>query len=173
MCLLAIGAILFSATFCHAVGDVGIVVQRAEINEGERIHQCPSCGKFINIAHIHTDAEKIVKEKLKSALTERGIGYSEGTEKQPYIHVYIFRFQERRGGNLAVDRPAGVGLHMHLMEGTVIGRTFVFDEDQQSLSQNVLGIGKFFRRGAKWITVDELAEEGIIKGTDYLLEALQ
>ncbi len=54
-----------------------------------------------------------------------------------------------------------------------MGRTFVFDEDQKALSQDILGIGKFFRRGAKWITVDKLAEEGINKGTDYLLEILQ
>ena len=59
---------------------------------------------------------------------------------------------------------------MHIIEGTVVGRTFVFDEDQKALSQDILHIGKFFKRGGKWITVDKLAEEGINSGIDYLLE---
>ncbi len=152
---------------------MGIVVERAESKENEKINICEYCGKLINIGSIHSDAEEIVKEKLHQALTQRGVGYRDGKEKQPYISVLIYRFQERRGGNLTIDRPAGIGLHMHLIEGTVVGRTFVFDEDQKALSQDILHIGKFFKRGGKWITVDELAEEGINKGTDYLLEILQ
>jgi hypothetical protein len=152
---------------------VGIVVERVEPKENEKIDTCKYCGRLINKGTIHSDAEKIVKEKLLQALTQRSIGYRDGQEKQPYISVLIYRFQERRGGNLAVEKPAGVGLHMHLIQGTIVGRTFVFDEDQKALSQDILGIGKFFRRGGKWITVDKLAEEGINKGADYLLEILQ
>jgi hypothetical protein len=166
-------AMLFPALFCHAVGDVGVVVERMESKEGSIVDACRYCGKYMKVGSIHSNAEKIVKGQLQLAISERGFGYKDGKEKQPYINVMIFRFQERRGGNFAVETPAGVGLHMHLIEGSIVGRTFVFDEDQQALSQNVLGIGKFFRRGGKWITVDKLAEEGIGKGTDYLLELLQ
>jgi hypothetical protein len=163
----------FPALSCHATGDVGIVVEKVESQEKAKIDTCRYCGKFINKGSIHSDAEKIVKEKLQQALTQRGVGYRDGKEKQPYISVLIYRFQERKGGNFAVDKPAGVGFHMHLIEGTVVGRTFVFDEDQKALSQDILHIGKFFKRGGKWITVDQLAEEGIDKGTDYLLEILE
>jgi len=170
---------LFPSYTIGAVSDVGIVVERAEPKEGGKIDECGYCGKLINKGEVRSDAEKIikekdaekiVKEKLQQALTDRNMGYREGKEKQPYISILIYRFQERRGGNFAVDRPAGVGLHMHIIEGTVIGRTYVFDEDQKALSQNILGIGKFFRRGAKWITVEQLAEEAINSGIDYLLE---
>jgi hypothetical protein len=173
LCVIAAAYFLLPAFSCLAAGDVGIVVEKAESKENEKIDTCKYCGKFINKGSIHSDAERIVKEKLQQALTERGVGYRDGREKQPYISVLIYRFQERRGGNFAVDRPAGVGLHMHLIDGTVVGRTFVFDEDQKALSQDILNIGKFFKRGGKWITVDRLAEEGIDKGTDYLLEILQ
>jgi len=161
---------LFPSYTIGAVSDVGIVVERAEPKEGGKIDECGYCGKLINKGEVRSDAEKIIKEKLQQALTDRNMGYREGKEKQPYISILIYRFQERRGGNFAVDRPAGVGLHMHIIEGTVIGRTYVFDEDQKALSQNILGIGKFFRRGAKWITVEQLAEEAINSGIDYLLE---
>lgn len=169
-CVLVSIPFFFPSYTIGAVSDVGIVVERAEPKEGGGIDVCRYCGKLINKGNIHSDAEKIVKEKLQQALTERGIGYREGKEKQPYISVLIYRFQERKGGNFAVDRPAGVGLHMHIMEGTVVGRTFVFDEDQRPLSQDILSIGKFFRRGAKWVTVEQLAEEAIDSGIDYLLE---
>lgn len=171
--LFVLTALFFPALPCGAVGDLGIVVERVESKEGSVVDACKYCGKYMKVGSIHSDAERIVKDKLQQALTERGFGYKDGKEKQPYINVVIFRFQERRGGNFAVEKPAGVGLHMHLIEGSVVGRTFVFDEDQQALSENILGIGKFFRRGAKWITVEKLAEEGINKGTEYLLEILQ
>ncbi len=176
ICLCLVGiAVIFSVTtpLCRAVGDIGIVIEKAQAKEGEQIEKCPYCGKYIDVKSIHSDAEKIVKEKLQQALTRHGIGFKEGKEKQPYIDILIYRFQERQGGNFSVEKPASIGLHMHLIEGNVVRRTFVFDEDQQSLSQNILGIGKFFRRGAKWITMDELAEEGINAGTDYLLEILE
>ena len=173
LCVIATISFLFPALSCRAAGDVGIVVEKVESKENERIDTCGYCGKYINRGNIHSDAEKIVREKLQQALTQRGVGYRDGKEKQPYISVLIYRFQERKGGNFAVDKPAGVGFHMHLIEGTVVGRTFVFNEDQKPLSQDMLHIGKFFSRGGKWITVDKLAEEGINKGADYLLEILQ
>jgi hypothetical protein len=176
LCFCVVGiTLIFSVmpTPCPAVSDLGIVVERMESKEGSIVDACKYCGKYVKVGHIHSDAEKIIKVKLQQALSEQGFGYKDGKEQQPYISVVIFRFQERKGGNFAVDKPAGVGLHMHLIEGSVVGRTFVFDEDQQALSENILGIGKFFRRGAKWITVEKLAEEGINKGTEYLLEILQ
>lgn len=175
LCLYVIAttSLFFSALSCYAAGDVGIIIEKFEPKEHEKIDACVYCGKLINKGSIHGDAENIVKVKLQQALTDRGIGFKDGKEKQPYISVLIYRFQERKGGNLAVDKPASVGFHMHLIEGTIVGRTFVFDENQKALSQDILHIGKFFKRGGKWITADKLAEEGIDKGTDYLLEILQ
>jgi hypothetical protein len=82
----------------------------------------------------------------------------------------IFRYDERVGGNLGVDRPAGVGFHMHLIEKNVLKRTFIFDEDQQSLTENLFNMGKFFRRGAKWVTAEELSQDAIGQGLDVILE---
>ncbi len=138
-------------------GDVGIVVERAAVKEGMLAEYCKYCGKEIIPGHIDANAEKIIRSKIEEVLTQRGIGYKNSIDKGPYIAVVIYRFQERRGGNYAVDKPAGAAFHMHIMEGSVVGRSFTFDEDQQPLSQNLLGIGRFFSRGGKWITVDRLA----------------
>jgi len=63
---------------------------------------------------------------------------------------------------------------MHLFENNTLKQIFVFDENQQALTENLLGIGKFFKRGGKWITAEALSKEGVEKGLDALVEnALQ
>lgn len=167
--LLAIAVFLgFSAPSLYSFSDLGIVVEQFDGTEGSG--KCPHCGRPVNAGAIHTDAPAIVREKLKVALTDRNTGYSDGArEGQPYINVFIYRFQERRGGNFAVERPAAVAFHMHLMKDNVVGKVFVYSEEQKALTQNLFTMGKFFRRGARWVTADELAEEGVYAGLNSLL----
>jgi hypothetical protein len=111
-----------------------------------------------------------VGKQLEEGLYARKIKFSGGKESDRYIHVYIYRFEERKGGSYSVEKPAGVGFHMHLFENNTLKQIFVFDEDQQALTENLFGIGKFFRRGGKWITAEKLSEEGVEKGLDVLVE---
>jgi hypothetical protein len=76
---------------------------------------------------------------------------------------FIFRFEERKGSSLGVEKPASAGFDLHLLrikDGRVVwdGR---FDETQRPLSDNLLQAGSFFRRGAHWLTVEELAGDGM------------
>jgi hypothetical protein len=157
-------AFIVSVPVVYSFGDLGCVVERIQ---DENAVRCPVCGRPIIPGIIHTDAATIVKERLKTALTDRDVGYSDGTKQgQPYIRVLIYRFQERKGGNFAVERPASVAFHMHLMKDGVLGKIFEYSEEQKALSQNLFTMGKFLKRGAKWVTADELAEEGINAGLD-------
>jgi hypothetical protein len=72
-----------------------------------------------------------------------------------------------------VDRPASVGFHLHLYDQQGLAKIFIFDETQQPLFDNILKLGTFLRRGMKWITADQLAEEGIEKGIKALQEDLK
>ena len=153
---------------CLGFGDLGIVLERVE--DTGKIDRCKYCGKFMQVGNIHKDAEVVLGNLLREALTGRATGYRTDGGKGTYINLLVYRFEERKGGNFAVDRPAGVGFHMHLMEDGALKRVFVFDEDQQALTDNLLGIGKFFRRGAKWVTVEDLSREGINQGLGDLLE---
>lgn len=150
----------------------GIYVERIEDAEG--LERCRVCGRIIGIGSMHMDAEVIVENHLKNALNDLEIDYIDHKGTGRYIHVLIYKFTERKGGNLAVDKPASVGLHIHLIEkNNVFKRVYVFEETQQALSQNVLNIRKFLRRRAKWLTVSELAEEGIYTGIQRLQEDLK
>ncbi|MCX7965018.1 MAG: hypothetical protein N2596_00135 [Syntrophorhabdaceae bacterium] len=150
----------------------GIQIEREDGTDGLR--RCKICGRILNIGHIHMDAEGIVKNHLKNNLTDMNIPFIENKGTGRYIHILLYRFIERKGGNLAVDRPASVGFHIHLFDkDNILKRVYVFEETQQALSENVLSIGKFLRRRARWITASELAEEGIYNGLLILQEELK
>ena len=92
---------------------------------------------------------------------------------------YLFRFEQRIGSSMGVEKPASVGFDLHLVrvkDGKVVW-TGKFDETQRPLSDNLLKIRSFFRRGAKWLTAEELASAGMgetltaLPGTKELEEA--
>lgn len=159
---------VMAASLVLAIGDLGIVIEKME-GSGE-VRQCKYCGKFMKVGRIPKDAEITLGNILREGLSAQDVGYVNGTNKGNYINLLIFRYDERVGGNLGVDRPAGVGFHMHLMENNALKRTFIFDEDQQSLTENLFNMGKFFRRGAKWVTAEELSQDAIAQGLDVILE---
>lgn len=167
---------VFALTFLmvpivYSLGDLGTKVEELK---DPKVDKCPYCGKAIIPGPIHTDSVNIVKEKLKTALTDRNIGYSDGTTKgQMYVNILIYRFQERKGGNFAADKPASVSFHMHLMKDGIVGKTFTYSEEQKALTQNLFTMGKFIKRGARWVMADELAEEGINAGLDNLIGEMQ
>ncbi len=75
----------------------------------------------------------------------------------------LFRFEERIGSNIGVEKPASVGFDVHLIrlrdEKMVwIGK---FDETQRPLSENLLKMGAFVRRKASWLTAAELSSVGM------------
>jgi len=155
----------------YAIGDLGIVVEKME-GPGE-VKKCSYCGRFSKVGNIPKNAEAILSTILREGLAARNIGYRMDKNHGNYINLLIFRYEERVGGNLGVDKPAGVGFHMHLIEKNVLKRVFTIDEDQQALSENLLNLGKFLRRGAKWLTVEELSRDIINQGLDVILEEHQ
>ena len=76
---------------------------------------------------------------------------------------YLFRFEERIGSRLGVDRPASVGFDVHLFRLTNERMVWEgkFDETQRPLTENLFKIWSFFRRKASWLTAAELASVGM------------
>jgi len=75
----------------------------------------------------------------------------------------VWRYRERVGKSMGIEKPAPVAFTVFLVE-TETGRRLwqgVFDETQRSLSENVLKAPDFFRRGARWLTAEELARAGL------------
>ncbi|MBR5734599.1 MAG: hypothetical protein IKX79_03535 [Desulfovibrionaceae bacterium] len=75
----------------------------------------------------------------------------------------ILTWHEREGGTAGVVSSAEVDIQFYLIDvkdETLLARS-VFRDKQESLANNLLKAPTFFKRGGKWITAQQLAEEGI------------
>lgn len=63
-------------------------------------------------------------------------------------------------------QPASVIIDLYLIDvnNKRIVRRFHYDETQQPLTENMLEAGTFFKRGGKWVTAMELADEALENG---------
>lgn len=77
----------------------------------------------------------------------------------------VYELHEREGSEAGVTRPAGIILDFFLIDvnNSVLTSRSHFDETQTPLASNLLDAGKFISRGAKWVSVIELAREGMVK----------
>lgn len=76
---------------------------------------------------------------------------------------FLYRFEQRVGSAIGVDKPASVGFDIHLIrlrDGKIVW-TGKFDETQRPLSENLLKMGSFVRRKASWLTAEELSSVGM------------
>lgn len=79
------------------------------------------------------------------------------------LQTTIRRYQQREGTEYAAETPAAVDFAMvlrHSDTGTVLWSTD-FREEQQSFLSNVLTFSKAKSRGFKWISVEQLLEQGM------------
>ncbi|MBW1641780.1 MAG: hypothetical protein JRJ76_02965 [Deltaproteobacteria bacterium] len=75
----------------------------------------------------------------------------------------IYRFRQRVGTRISVSTPASVAFAMELIrvaDGRVIWNR-AFDQTQRGLHEDLFKIGTFMKRGAKWLTAQELAASGL------------
>lgn len=102
---------------------------------------------------------RIFEERPKTTAMDMGKGLG-----GDFVSIgFIFRFEERIGSSVGVERPASVGFDIHLLrlkDGKEVWRGWM-DETQRPLSENLLKIGSFFRRKAHWLTAEELASVGM------------
>ena len=76
---------------------------------------------------------------------------------------HVYRFRERSGGGMASESPSSVAFDLYLIDcrqERVLWSAF-YDYTQQPLSENLGGIGNFFRRGGRWVTAEELASKAL------------
>ena len=93
----------------------------------------------------------------------RDVGSELGAEG--IVTGYVYRFRERKGEPFAVEQPASVAfeIHLHRVEDGVLVWRGAFDRTQSSLMEDLLQILFFYREKGRWVTAEELAEEGLEK----------
>jgi hypothetical protein len=86
----------------------------------------------------------------------------------------MLRYRERVGSDLGVQSPASVAFTLDLIDvqrGDVIWSTR-FDETQKGLSENILSLGDIRERGLRWLTAEQLAQDGVRKAIHQLHQAI-
>jgi hypothetical protein len=76
---------------------------------------------------------------------------------------WVFRYSERMGNAWGARKPASVSFGAVLFDGRdgkLLWRG-KFDETQKALSENLLNLGSFVRRGGRWLTARQLAADGV------------
>jgi hypothetical protein len=82
----------------------------------------------------------------------------------------IHRYRERVGDEWGAKSPASVSFVLDLIDvrrGDVIWSAS-FDETQKSLSDNIFAIGDIGKRGIRWLTAEQLTQEGVKKAVAQL-----
>ena len=86
----------------------------------------------------------------------------------------VLRYRERIGEEWGAKSPASVAFVLELWDirrGDIIWQAR-FDETQKSLSENIFAIGEISRRGVKWLSAEQLMNEGVKKAVAQLHQTL-
>ena len=121
--------------------------------EGHTISPDQARGVFyviIDRASVSTDKE--IMPQMGRALSAKAV-----------LAGYVYRWRERQGSGLAVDRPASVAFDLCLIDSDTArllwkGR---FDKTQRSLSENIFDVRTFLEGRGKWMTAKDLAKIGL------------
>ena len=82
----------------------------------------------------------------------------------------LLEWRERDGGAMGVATPAKVVMDIFVLDvrnESLLSRSR-YDETQSALTNNLLEAGKFLKRGGKWVTARDLAQEGMEKAVKEL-----
>ena len=84
----------------------------------------------------------------------------------------VYRYSERRGGELGATRPASVGIELalHAAPGARLIWTARFDHTQQALSENALEAPRYPGAGSRWLSAAELTRWGLDAAAKRLTE---
>ena len=149
---------IFSAT--KAVGRPEVVVEARFL---EQLQECKPKFSIIAGERVAGVYRRVSMASLKTSLQQllRDVGSELGAEG--IVTGYVYRFRERKGETYAAEQPASVAfeIHLHRVEDGVLVWRGSFDKTQSSLMENLLQILSFYREKGRWVTAEELAEEGL------------
>lgn len=135
--------------------------------------------RFVHSAMASLPNWQIVSESEVREISESaGAGGDAARLKQIGEMVYadaimvgrVLRYRERVGDEWGAKSPASVAFVLDLIDvrrGDVIWSSR-FDETQKALSENIFAIGDIGQRGIRWLSADQLAQDGVKKAVGQL-----
>jgi hypothetical protein len=121
-------------------------------------------GKVIPLSEATEVYERMFKDTVNDTLRTLARRLGKALEVDLILAGTLWRFTERAGGTAGGSySSASVAFAMYLVEvpsGKLLWKGD-FDKTQRPLSENILGAKDFLKKGAKWLTANELARHGV------------
>jgi hypothetical protein len=155
-----------SCPICGNLFISGEIVPNAEKRLTHLFYQRLNALKVYRVLPIDQAGGAISKalyDDLKTSHLKMAVQVGKELNADAVLAGFVFRYRDREGYAYSVSRPASVAFEVHLIslkEDNSIWEGS-FDETQKSLSENVLKLYTFLKIGSKWLTADELAEQGV------------
>jgi hypothetical protein len=142
-----------------------------------------SLAHFVHASMVALPDWQVVSEsEVREALLNVPPGSEEVRLKRVGEMVYadavmmsrLQRFRERVGDEWGAKSPASVAFILDLVDvrrGDIVW-TARFDETQKSLSESIFSLGDIGARGVRWLSADQLAQEGVKKAIGQLHDVL-
>src|SRR5512147_2536563 len=128
------------------------------------------------------DWQVVSESEVREALMAVPPGTEEAKLKRVGEMVYadavmmsrLQRYRERVGDEWGAKSPASVAFILDLVDvrrGDIVW-TARFDETQKSLSESIFSLGDIGARGVRWLSAEQLAQEGVKKAIGQLHDVL-
>lgn len=148
------------------------IIQRGEIAFGSQniltrllYQKMEDMGTFkvLPIEKVEEGFSQIERRQYELKPMRSSIQLGKALEMDFILIGVLFRFEERIGSSMGAEKPASVGLDVHLIRMKDEKMVWIgkFDETQRPLSENLLKIGSFVRRRASWLSAEELSGVGM------------
>lgn len=88
---------------------------------------------------------------------------AESLSADAFLAGYIWRWNDRKGAEFAVESPASVEFDLCLvrMHDKAVVWKYLYNKTQQSLAENFLDVKTFVKAKGRWLSASELAELGL------------
>ncbi len=130
-----------------------------------RYEKAEEAGKFLVIENERSERElsRVGMREFEKSPVPASIRIGRDLGVDFVLLSFLYRFEERIGSSLGVEKAASVGFDLHLYrirDGKMVWQER-FDETQQPLSEDLLKLRSFVRRKASWLKAEELAGVGM------------
>ena len=151
---------------CRGIHRSGEVVPGSQNTLTRGIYgKMETVGTFIvlPLEKVEETFSRLDRKRLETSHVSTSIQMGKELKADFVMVGILFRFEERVGSSLGVEKPASVAFDLHLFRLRDGVRVWdgKFDETQKPLFDNLLQTGSFIRRKAQWLTAAELAEVGM------------
>jgi hypothetical protein len=120
--------------------------------------------KILPLVKVGETYEKMTKSDTEDTLRSLAMRLGQALRADAVIAGTVWRYKKKATGHAGVETPASVAFAVFLIDpanGRAIWRG-LFDEKQTSPpSEDFLDARTLVKRGAKWLSADELARRGV------------